>query len=230
MLILSLTVVPGTFLLLYFSVNVVLWIHASSAGLSAPMVVAVFGLWAAHSVLVVVGMLVGFRMGAVPYPLAINNIPRFIPTQPWYNNRFLVFFCAGLIPFSVFWIELYYLLQAIWLQHWVSTFSFVFVALLALSCATAFSSILAVFLRLRTEDYHWWWRSFYIGAAPALYVWLYTTYFLRYMTLVSASSVAIYVFYNAIICIALSLLLGGVGFFASLFFVTSIYSNLSGID
>ncbi len=38
------------------------------------------------------------------------NVPVLFNPQR-YNNRFLVFLCAGVIPFSVFWIELYYMLQ-----------------------------------------------------------------------------------------------------------------------
>lgn len=249
MMLAALVSVPAVLLTLYFAANVVLWMHASSAGLSAPMVVAVFALWLAHSVLVVLGMLVGLRAGVLPPPTAVNNIPRFIPKQPWYNNRLLVFLAAGLIPFSVFWIELYYMLQvthrrpfwwrsaltlvlaqAVWLQHWISTFAFVFVALLFLSCATAFVTVLAVFLRLRTEDYHWWWRAFTVGCAPAVYIFFYCLYFVRYMALVSAASLALYVLQSLIICVALALFLGGVGFFASVLFVSTIFSNLPGID
>ncbi len=177
----SLFLVPGVILTLYFACNVILWQHKSSAGLSALMVAAAFGLWLIHALLQLVGMFLGARVGIAKFPTLVNNIPRFIPKQPFYNNRVLVFLCSGVIPFAVFWIELYYLLQAVWLGQWVATFAFVFVALLFLTLATAFSSIMAVFLRLRTEDYHWWWRAFFMGTAPALYIYLYMLYFIRYM-------------------------------------------------
>jgi transmembrane 9 superfamily protein 2/4 len=177
----ALFLVPGVILLLYFSCNVVLWEHRSSAGLSGLMVAAAFGLWFVHATLQLLGMFVGARVAVTKFPTAVNNIPRFIPKQPFYNNRVLVFLCSGVIPFAVFWIELYYMLQAVWMGQWVATFAFVFFALVFLSLATAFSSIMAVFLRLRTEDYHWWWRGFFMGTAPALYIYLYMLYFIRYM-------------------------------------------------
>ncbi len=181
------------------------------------------------------------------FPTAVNNIPRFIPKQPFYNNRVLVFLCSGVIPFAVFWIELYYMLQAVWMGQWVATFAFIFVALLFLSLATAFSSIMAVFLRLRTEDYHWWWRGFVMGTAPALYIYLYMLYFIRYMKvpsclvcvsffltlsykLMSLSSLAIYIIYSTLFGLAFAIYLGGVGLFASYYFVTTIYEALPALD
>jgi transmembrane 9 superfamily protein 2/4 len=177
----TLFLVPGTILGLFFLSNLILWQHASSAGLSASMVAAAFGLWLIHSFLVLVGLFVGGRLPVTPFPTAVNNIPRFIPKQPWYNQRMLVFLSSGVIPFAVFWIELYYMLQAIWMGQWVATFGFVFVALFFLTLATAFSSIMAVFLRLRTECYHWWWRAFVNGTSPALFIYLYMLYFIRYL-------------------------------------------------
>merc|ERR1711916_102242 len=102
---LGLVLVPGTVLSLYFLANVFLWEHASSAGLSAWMVLAAFALWVLHSVLSLAGMFLGARVAVAKFPTTVNNIPRFIPKQPWYNNRVLVFLSSGIIPFAVFWIE-----------------------------------------------------------------------------------------------------------------------------
>lgn len=222
--------VPGVVLGLFFVASLVLWKHSSSAGLSGWLLVAAVALWGLHSVIVMAGFFLGPRTGIYKYPCAVNNIPRFIPKQPWYNNRILVFLCSGIIPFAVFWIELYYLLQAIWMGHWVATFGFVFLSILFLTVATAFVSILAVFLRLRTEDYHWWWRSFFTATAPALYVFCYMMYFIRYMKLMSLASLAIYLLYSTLFCFALAVYLGGVGICASYLFVTTIYEQLPALE
>jgi transmembrane 9 superfamily protein 2/4 len=227
---LGLVLVPGTVLFLFFLNNMIMWDHSSSAGLSAWMVLGAFVLWGVHSVLCLMGMFLGVRVASVRFPTAVNNIPRFIPKQPWYNNRIVVFLCAGVIPFAVFWIELYYLLQAIWMGHWVATFAFVFISVMFLTLATAFVSIMAVFLRLRTEDYHWWWRSFWIGTTPVLYIFLYMMYFIRYMKLMSLASLVIYIVYSTLFCFSFAIYLGGVGIFASYYFVFTIYEALPSIE
>jgi transmembrane 9 superfamily protein 2/4 len=222
--------VPGVVLAFFFACNMILWEHASSAGLSAPMVGAAFGLWAVYSVLALVGLFVGGRLPVTPFPTSVNNIPRFIPKQPWYNNRFLVFLCSGIIPFAVFWIELYYILQSIWMGQWIPTFGFVFLAILFLTLATAFSSIMSVFLRLRTECYHWWWRAFVNGTSPALFIYIYMLYFIRYLKLMSLASLAIYLLYSTLFGCAFAVYLGGVGMIANYYFVTSIYQALPSLD
>ena len=230
MMSLGLILVPGSILALFFLANVILWQHRSSAGLSAWMVLAAVGLWGVHSILALFGMFLGTRVSLSKFPTLVNNIPRFIPKQPWYNNRVLVFLCSGIIPFAVFWIELYYLLEAIWMGHWVATFAFVFLSILLLTLATAFVSILAVFLRLRTEDYHWWWRSFFMASAPALYVFFYMMYFIRYMKLMSLASLFIYLIYSSLFCLAFAIYLGGVGIASCYYFVTIIYGALPALE
>ena len=222
--------VPGVFLSLFYANNVVLWNHASSAGLSGLMFLASLGLWLVYAVLVLVGMFLGKVVEVPPFPKLVNNIPRFIPKQPWYNNRALIYLCSGVIPFAVFWIELYYMLQAVWMGQWVATFAFVFVSFVFLTLATAFSSIMAVFLRLRTEDYHWWWRGFLSGTAPALYIYLYMLYFIRYLKLTSLASLAIYLTYSTLFGVAFAVYLGGVGLYASYYFVVTIYEALPSLD
>merc|ERR1711991_753692 len=107
--------------------------------------------------------------------------------------------------------------------QWVATFAFVFVSILMLTLATAFVSVLAVFLRLRTEDYHWWWRGFWVATSPALYVYFYMLYFIRYMKLMSLASLFIFLINSTLFAFVLAIYLGGVGMLASQLFVTTIY-------
>jgi transmembrane 9 superfamily member 2/4 len=75
------------------------------------------------------------------------------------------------------------------------------------------------------EDYNWWWRSFLTSGSSALYLFGYAiVYFVTKLEITLPSSVALYFGYMAMASWVFFLLTGSIGFVATLFFVTKIFS------
>ena len=89
---------------------------------------------------------------------------------------------------------------------------------------TAFVGVALTYFQLAGEDHRWWWRSFACGGATGLYVLAYAAYFYVAQTRMAGLLQASFYFgYNGVAALGLSLMLGFVGWRASLAFVRTIY-------
>lgn len=75
------------------------------------------------------------------------------------------------------------------------------------------------------QNYHWWWQSFLVGSASALWIFAYLAYyFLTKLHITGFVSSMLFFAYGALACAVYGLLVGTVGFLASYTFVRRIYS------
>ena len=89
---------------------------------------------------------------------------------------------------------------------------------------TAFVAVALTYFQLAAEDHRWWWRSFACGASTGAYVLAYAAYFYAAQTrMAGALQASFYFGYNAVAALGLALMLGFVGWRASLAFVRTIY-------
>ena len=79
-------------------------------------------------------------------------------------------------------------------------------------------------LQLCAEDYHWWWRSFYVPGAAGLYLFIYSVFY--YATHLSMSFVAalLYFGYMLIISTFFGMVCGVVGHYACFWFTRKIFA------
>ena len=78
-----------------------------------------------------------------------------------------------------------------------------------------------------SQDYHWWWRSFFTSGSSAIYLFLYSVYY--YFTRAkSAKFVAAlsYVGYCVILSYTFFVLTGFVGFVSCFLFIRKIYASV----
>ena len=66
---------------------------------------------------------------------------------------------GGSLPFGAVFIELFFILSAVWLHKIYYLFGFLFLVLLILTVTCAEISVVLVYFKLINEDYHWWWQS-----------------------------------------------------------------------
>jgi hypothetical protein len=133
-------------------------------------------MWFGGSVpLIMTGSFFGFRKEAYSYPVSINQIPRQIPTQPWFLNGPVAVMLAGILPFGAIFIELFFILNAIWENQFYYMFGFLFLVFMVLIISCSEITIVMAYMQLCAEDYHWWWRSFFVSGGCAFYVWLYVS-------------------------------------------------------
>ena len=92
---------------------------------------------------------------------------------------------------------------------------------------TACITIALTYVQLSHENHRWWWLSVISGGATSIFVYLYSMYFLvneSHMT--GLLQLSFYFGYMGLLCYGLFLMLGAVGFFASMIFVRQIYRSI----
>merc|ERR1712176_1297738 len=97
--------------------------------------------------------------------------------------------------------------------------------ILMITCAEI--SIALTYFQLTSENYNWWWRSFFSSASSALYAFLYSIlYFSSRLQIDTIVSSILYFGYMFILSLLFFLLTGSIGTIASFFFVKVIYGSI----
>ena len=220
---------PGLLFGTVFVLNLFVWSQASSTALPFGTLIALVVLWLLIQLpLVHVGSWYGFdRSSPYEHPTKTSSIPRQIPAQPWYISRTLYsVLLAGLVPFAVIFIELLFVFRNMWQDKsgYYYVFGFLTVVSIVHFVTIVEVSIVATYVQLCAENYHWWWQSIFVGAGSALWVFVYCIWF--YMTRLHVEgfvSAVLFYGYSGMACIVYGLLTGTVGFLTAYTFVRRIY-------
>lgn len=220
--------VPGTIFAIFLFLNFFVWGVKSSGGVTFGALLTLIALYFCLSIpLTFVGSFLGYRKPAIEAPVSTNQIPRQIPDQVWYMSPLLTSLIGGTLPFGAVFIELFFILGAVWGQQLYYVFSFVLVVFLILLVTCAEISIVMTYFQLCAEDYHWWWRSFFTPAASSFYFFLYSVfYFSSRLSITKFISGLLYFGYTAIFTLILFVATGFIGFVASFIFVRKIYTSI----
>jgi hypothetical protein len=102
-----------------------------------------------------------------------------------------------------------------------------FIVFIILLIVTAFITVALTYFQLAAEDHEWWWRSFLCGGSTGLFIYAYCLYYYYARSDMSGFMQTSFFFgYMACICYGFFLMLGSVGFRASLLFVRHIYRSI----
>lgn len=215
---------PGIVFGIFFILNAFLWKEHSTGAVPFGTLFALCFLWFGISVpLVFVGANHGFRSNAFEFPVRTNKIPRQVPEQPWYMKPALSSLIGGILPFGAVFIELFFILSSLWLHQFYYLFGFLFLVFCILSVTCAEISMVLCYFQLCSEDYHWWWRSYFTSGSSAVYLFLYSIYYYTKLDIHGFVSTILYFGYMTIISYGFFCLTGTVGFLATFWFVRRIY-------
>eukprot|EP00051_Salpingoeca_urceolata_P004593 m.66175 g.66175 ORF g.66175 m.66175 type:complete len:632 (-) comp13723_c0_seq1:123-2018(-) len=216
---------PGLVFGLGFLLNLLIWGKQSSGAVPFTTMIALLLIWFGVSVpLVTAGFFFGFRKQAYAFPGVVNQIARQIPPQKWFLQAHVSTLVAGLFPFAAIYIELYFILSAIWGNAFYYLFGFLFLVFLVLVVVCSELTIVLVYLQLCSEDYRWWWRSFLHSGSCAIFAFLYSVlYFTTSLSNDELTATLLYFGYTALMCFALFIMTGTIGFVSSFIFVSKIY-------
>merc|ERR1711871_690383 len=219
---------PGVTFVIMGIINLVLWIEGSSGAVPFSTFFTLLFLWFCVSVpLVFLGSFYGYKKEVDPFPVRTNQIPRQIPTAPWFLNGAITCMVGGVLPFAAVSVELYFIMSALWLHHIYYIFGFLAVVLVVLVATCAEISILLCYIHLCNEDYRWWWRSFFASGSCAVYMMLYAVWYnVTELSLDGFVPVMIYFGYMSLLSLCFFLITGTIGFFSSYYFNVTIYSYL----
>ncbi|KAF2450647.1 hypothetical protein P171DRAFT_143561 [Karstenula rhodostoma CBS 690.94] len=223
------SLVPGLLFATIFVLNLFVWIQASSTALPFTTLVALVALWLFIQLpLVYIGGWYGYsQAGAYIHPIKANAVPRQVPPQSYYTRSVPVVLFAGFAPFMVLFIELMFVFKSLWLDKsgYYYVFGFMSVVGAILGVTVVEVAVVATYLQLCAENYHWWWHSFLVGSSSALWIFSYLVYyFYTKLHITGFVSSLLFFAYGALACAIYGLLVGTVGFLASYVFVRRIYA------
>jgi hypothetical protein len=93
----------------------------------------------------------------------------------------------------------------------------------AVTCAEI--TIVLCYFQLCSEDYHWWWRSYFTAGSSALYLFLYSAfYFYTKLDITKTVPMLMYFGYMLVISFGFFCVTGTIGFYACYLFVRTIYA------
>ncbi|XP_016676043.2 transmembrane 9 superfamily member 4 isoform X1 [Gossypium hirsutum] len=219
----------GPLFVTFCFLNTVAVAYKVTAALPFGTIVVIFLIWALFSTpLLVLGGIAGKDSKAeFQAPCRTTKCPRDIPPLPWYWKTLHQMAMAGLLPFSAIYIEIYYLFASVWGHRIYTTYVILFIVFIILLIITAFITVALTYFQLAAEDHGWWWRSFLCGGSTGLFMYAYCFYFYSAQSDMSGLMQTSFFFgYMACICYGFFLMLGAIGFCASLFFVCHIYRSI----
>ncbi|KAI9858916.1 MAG: hypothetical protein M1813_007218 [Trichoglossum hirsutum] len=222
---------PGLLFATVFILNLFVWAQASSTAIPFSTLIALNFLWLFIQLpLVYAGSWYGnVRAGSWCHPTKTNQIARQVPQQSWYIKGVQSVLISGLIPFAVIFIELLFVFKSLWQDKsgYYYVFGFLAVVFLITIITVIEVTIVATYLQLCAENYHWWWQSFFIGGGSAVWIFLYCAwYYFTSLHIHGFISSILFFSYSFLACLVYGLLTGTVGFLAAYAFVRRIYGAI----
>ena len=219
---------PGLVAGTFFLVNLGQWHAGSTAALPFYSMVVVFILWLCVSApLTWVGCREGFLKETFAAVVKPSAIPRPIPPQPWYCHPVLVVLVSGGIPFSVVSLELYMIMDSIWLDQFYYVYGFLAMTFVLGCVACMEVTLVVLYFQLNREDHRWWWSSFCVSGSLGIWIWCYSIwYMIQHYDMISFLPALIYISYMTLMSLTAFLVFGVVGYYTSVWFIWSIYARL----
>jgi transmembrane 9 superfamily protein 2/4 len=222
---------PGFAFSIFFVLNLFVWGEGSSRAVPFGSIMALVALWICISLpLVFFGSYIGYRKEAYTLPVnTTSNIARPVPPQPFYLSDGFAILVGGVLPFGAVFVELFFILSSLWLNQYYYVFGFLLLVWVILIITCAEITIMLTYFQLCSEDYNWWWRSFLTSGSTGIYVYAYSIYYFFTKVLKPGAYLItgfLYFGYMSIICFAMFLLTGCVGFYSSFWFIRRIYGSI----
>merc|ERR1719498_1616130 len=160
------------------------------------------------------GTLLGRKSAAnATFPCRVHHLKRPIPTKHWAFTPAMTAI-SGIVPFGCLFIEMYFILSAVWSHNKVYyVYGFMLAVMVLLCLVLVCVSITCVYVLLNAEDYRWAWHSFLCCGATSFYVFIYSLYYYYNSTQMTGFLQWAYYFgTSGNFCIFLGLFCGAMGY------------------
>ncbi|XP_076914194.1 transmembrane 9 superfamily member 4-like [Bidens hawaiensis] len=191
------------------------------------VILTVLSVFLASPVLLLGGFIGKNRATDFQAPCRTAKCPKDVPRLRWYRGVVPQMALAGILPFSVIYIQLYYIFATVWGHQVYTPYSILCVVFILLLIMTALVSVALTYFQLAAEDHEWWWRSFFCGGSTGLFIYGYCIYYYIQRTDMNGFMQTSFFFgYMTCVSYGIFLVLGSVGFHASLLFVRYLYAAI----
>jgi transmembrane 9 superfamily protein 2/4 len=218
---------PGIAFTFFFILDLMALALGSTYAVPWSTMVILLVLWFGISTpLVFFGAYFGYKEEAIEFPVNTSSIPRQIPDQPWFMSIPFTLAIGGILPFGVCFVELYFILDSVWMDKYYYVFGFLLLVYFILVVTCAEITVLSCYFQLCRENYHWWWRSFCTAGSTALYVFFYSFVYFKQLEANTFAAYVLYFGYMGLVCFGLFLMTGFIGVASALWFNKTIYSSI----
>ena len=135
-------------------------------------------------------------------------------------------FITGFISFGTFFIELNYVMGALWKHQIFFLVTFLYTSLFLFIGICGEISIIVVFWNLCYGDYNWWWKSFLMGASPVIYFLIFSLIYFFNLKLTRLSAIIVYFGIMGLISSMSLFICGSISVLMTFLFVKIIYSRI----
>lgn len=226
---LTVSLFAGPLFVIWSLLNTIAIFYGSTAALRFWAIEAIFATYfLAAFPLTLCGALIGKNLSSdFDAPTRTKFAPREIPHTSWLYGTATHILIGGGLPFIAIYLELYYVFVSIWGHQNFAPFGILYLLFLMLISVTSCMTAMLTYLRLNNENHQWWWMSILTGGSSAGFVFLYSLHFLMAESRMSGlMQLSFYFGYTAVMCYALFLMLGSVGFLASVTLVKQMYRRI----
>jgi len=218
---------PGIAFTFFFILNIIAWSVDSTDRVPFTTMLILLVLWFGISTpLVFVGAYFGYQSDAIDFPVDTSPTPSEIPEQEWYMSPYFTLAIAGILPFGSCFVELYCLMDSVWMELYYYVFGFLMLVFFIFVLTSVEITILLCYLQLCSEDYRWWWSSFCNAGSTAIYVFLYSVIYFANLEANEPVTYVLYFGYMSLMSLGLFMMLGSMGVMSSLYFNKLIFSSI----
>ena len=184
---------PGIIILIHTIINTTLIIEKSNAAMKIKDILSLYCFWIfLYIPTSLIGSFLAIKEKKKYQDYPINTIPTLIPKKPFYLSIKFSPIITGLICFGAIFYELNSVMNSLWKNetYFFATFLWIsFIVFLIVNCEI---TILVIYWNLTKGDYKWWWKSYYIGGSPMIYLLIYSIYYLFSLKITRISALIIY--------------------------------------
>ena len=218
---------PGSIMIMYFIIDITLVIEKSNAAIHIKNILTLFCLWIFwFTPLTLFGSFFAAKEKKKEPQYIINYIPTLIPKKPFYLSVKFSPFITGLICFGAIFFELNYIMNSLWKNETYFLATFLWISLFVFIVINGEITILVIYWNLTKGDYNWWWKSFFLGASPLIYLFLYSIYYLFTLKITRISAFIVYFGIMNLIYIIAFFICGSLSTVMSYFFLIKLYKHI----
>ena len=218
---------PGIIILIYSIIDLTLLLEKSSAALEIKDILAVFFLWIFLFIpITLIGSFFAAKEKNNELPYTINAIPTLIPQKPFYLSVKFSPFLTGLICYGAIFFELNYIMNSLWKNETYFLATFLWISFFIFIIINGEITILVIYWNLTKGDYNWWWKSYFIGASPLIYLFIYSIYYLFSLKIMRFSALIVYFGIMNLIYIIAFYICGSLSTLMSFLFLRKLYGQI----